>query len=731
MTFVFPVLLGGLLLMGVPLLLHLIMRPKPKRLPFPAFRFLAQRHQSNQRKLRLRHLLLLALRVLLIAAICLALARPKILSERINLGGDRAVAAVLVFDTSYSMEYAVGGRSRLEEAKRRARQLLDELPEGSRVAILDTAEPGGEWLPSVSLARERIDRLRLRPANGPVTSRLSEAYRLLTEVEQAAEDMGEGLARFLYVFSDRTQSSWDASRLQDLQQVRDRLTPGINVALVDVGVDSPADLAITDLKLPRQRIAADDKILIRATIQATGVDCETEVICRLDSERTADRKPIQLATGQSQVVTFERSGLTPGWHQAQVYLATNDALPFTNARFATFEVQGGRQVLTLADDPADAVAWELALKSSGDLHCRVGRTAELMRTMVPKDLEAYHAVCLLNVAEPDRDLWEKLEQFVTKGGGLAILPGGDKLNADAYNTPAAQKLLPGRLVKVVASKLAPGIRWDWTDATYRHPALAPFREWNAGFDIGQYPREAFRYWEVQPHPQAADVLIAYKDAEKRPALLERVFDRKKVRGRVLLFTTAMDGRSDWNNYLDSLTSFYLVLANKTATYLAGDAEEVNFSYVSGQLVSLTLPATPRSTLYSLEGPGLEGTEVILPRPENRGELTVGQAVAPGNYTLSSADRQRAACFSLNQPPDEGQLRRVPPEQIEALFGAGAVLPVGHSVNLREALQGHWGQPVELLPWLMILLLLMLAIENALANKFYRQEREEKRQGAPT
>src|SRR5437764_12761294 len=103
MTFVFPALLGGLLLVGIPILLHLIMRQKPKHLLFPAFRFLLERHRTNQRKLRLRHWLLLALRLMLVAGICLALARPKVFSGRLNLTGDRPVAAVLVFDTSYSM----------------------------------------------------------------------------------------------------------------------------------------------------------------------------------------------------------------------------------------------------------------------------------------------------------------------------------------------------------------------------------------------------------------------------------------------------------------------------------------------------------------------------------------------------------------------------------------------------------------------------------------------------
>src|SRR5437660_6823036 len=105
MTFVHPLLLTGLVLVGIPVLVHLIMRQKPKHLLFPALRFLMQKHRTNQRKLQLRHLLLLALRILLIAAVCLALARPKIFSERLNLSGDRPVAAVMLFDTSYSMEY--------------------------------------------------------------------------------------------------------------------------------------------------------------------------------------------------------------------------------------------------------------------------------------------------------------------------------------------------------------------------------------------------------------------------------------------------------------------------------------------------------------------------------------------------------------------------------------------------------------------------------------------------
>src|SRR4051794_37212495 len=157
MTFIHPILLGGLILVGLPVVLHLIMRQQPKRLIFPAFRFLQLRHRTNQRKLRLRHIILLALRMLLIALMCLALARPKLFSGRLGfLGDEQAATVVLVVDTSPSMEYTAGGKTRLEDAKARALELLDEVGEASRIAVLDSAEPTAEWALSRAAARERV-----------------------------------------------------------------------------------------------------------------------------------------------------------------------------------------------------------------------------------------------------------------------------------------------------------------------------------------------------------------------------------------------------------------------------------------------------------------------------------------------------------------------------------------------------------------------------------------------
>src|SRR5262245_55925886 len=207
-----PILLTGAALVGLPILLHLIMRQEPKRLTFPAFRFLKQQRQINQRKVRLRHLLLLLLRMGLIALICLSLWQPTFLSEGFSLRGGRPIAAVLVIDTSPSMGYilvtdrsgltevrqrglklleepAEGPWTCLDEARGRAMEILADLPNGSKVVILDTADRSEPvWVGELEVARQRVRDIKKPRANSqPVTRALESAYGLLARADAELE----------------------------------------------------------------------------------------------------------------------------------------------------------------------------------------------------------------------------------------------------------------------------------------------------------------------------------------------------------------------------------------------------------------------------------------------------------------------------------------------------------------------------------------------------------------
>jgi hypothetical protein len=742
MTFIHPLLLGGLLLVGIPVLIHLIMRQKPKHLLFPAVRFLLQCQQSNRRRLQLRHLILLALRMLLIAAICLALARPRVLNERLNLAADQAVDAVMIFDTSFSMGYTMSGKTRLELAAEHGLQLLKGFPEGSRVAILDTAEQGGDWIsPAGSakeLARERIAGLELRPISFPLTSQLATAYELLSRQESDPDRGDESVPKFLYVFSDRTEACWEGRLVESLKRLRDRIPPpGVHSVFIDVGVESPADLAIADLRLPQQAISPHEHVVIEATVAATGDTYDTQVECLVD-DKVLDRRPIHLGAGQSEVVRFDRGDWSPGYHQVVVQLGTKDAaLPFNDVRYATFLVRGSRKVLTITDhrgqnkhgEPQDPI-WALALRAGRAFDCEVKLTPEANR-LSPRELAAYRAICLLGVANPSEELWETLKQYVNQGGGLAVIPGGSEMERRNYDNEKALAVLPAKLDKPVV--LPPGtfLTWNWAEAK-KHPLMAPFQEWRAknNVDFFLWPPQVYRYWKVEPQPDAADEIILYSGKDRLPALLERRFDRKQVRGRVLLFTTALDDahmnpddRSQrWNDYLE--TSFFPVMPQKAVGYLSGETEDANINFLCGQSVPVPLASSVRFPSYTIVGPGLKGQEAIVNRADKQVELNMIQAIQPGNYKVTGKDTTVAA-FSLNVPPEESRLDRVPPDQIETLLGEGSLMGIDQKTSLSDALQNHWSQPIELLPLLMIVILLVLVVENLLANKFYRQEPQEK------
>src|SRR5262249_15004857 len=147
---------------------------------------------------------------------CLALARVKLFSERLNFSTDSPVAVVLLFDTSPSMEYGVNHKNRLDDARAKARELLADLPEGSKVAVFDSADLGGAWAKSVAEARAQVDRLQIRPGNAPVTRQIQQAFRLLESATRDDSAGGEAPPRVLLVFSDRTSPSWDDNEAKNL-----------------------------------------------------------------------------------------------------------------------------------------------------------------------------------------------------------------------------------------------------------------------------------------------------------------------------------------------------------------------------------------------------------------------------------------------------------------------------------------------------------------------------------
>lgn len=741
-----PILIAGAALVGLPILLHLILKQEPKRLVFPALRFLKLKQKTSERKMRLRHLLLLALRCLLIALFAAALYQPVARSTGVlNLAGEQPVAVVFVLDTSPSMGYTNGATTRLDDARRRALDLLDELPPNSRVAVVDPNDPAAGWEPTAADARRRIE--AIKEATGaavPVTTTLAAAYQLLRTVDAEAGDQAEPLPRLIAVFGDRAGNSWDANRVDDLTKLRDAVPlPSPVQIYFDVGEKTPANVAVLGLEMRPQRLAGSAEAVVTAVVRADGVQPEgvdTALTATLDGGPATRREAVSLVPGQPRAVTFKFADLKQGFHTVEVKLARDDALPFDNVRTLTFEVAARRRILTLADDPDAALAWELSHNvGTQEFECVVAKADP-----VP-DFAGYEAVTLLGVKAPADALAKRLTDYVDAGGKLLVIPDGpgsddDANRAEAYNA-ALGGLLPARLGDLIAREVDPadkkrgrGVPWKLDDdRDLAHPLLAPLREFRRKGNVDIFDparrRVAVKYRGGTLSANSA-VIATFDDSDdpkrRTPALVERTVGK----GTVLLLATRFDfpaseERGFWNDYAKTDHSWATVLPWLLVRHLCGSPDDAAYNFAAGQDVTVPLPpAGPtRARKVVVEGPGIAPRDAEAEIGDRQSELrlTPPRTLAAGAYTVRTTDDKNPweYRFSLNTPADESGLDPVPEEAIAALFGPAGVAAVDKGVTFRQLIETKFDQPVELFPMLMLLVLIFFAFEGVVANRFYK------------
>ena len=108
----------------VPLVLHLLSRARYKDVEWGGMMFLSGADARQRQSARLSQGLLLPVRMALVAALAIALARPLLQSPGSGSGDDGRVTAAVILDCSASMGFDENGRTRFELAQRAAKQVL-------------------------------------------------------------------------------------------------------------------------------------------------------------------------------------------------------------------------------------------------------------------------------------------------------------------------------------------------------------------------------------------------------------------------------------------------------------------------------------------------------------------------------------------------------------------------------------------------------------------------------
>jgi hypothetical protein len=377
-------------------------------------------------------------------------------------------------------------------------------------------------------------------------------------------------------------------------------------------------------------------------------------------------------------------------------------------QYFTVEVQPPPQVLVVSDTRAAAQYWIEALAPS--LLQKQGKSRWRCKYVAPaklakENLKGYAAVCLINVNEPSKGDWKRLAQFVEQGGGLAVVLGSE-VNSNAYDSPEAQAILPASLKGHV--KFLPPEFLDLQDLT--HPLLRKFADWGVA-ELTSV--EILKYWKVEPLP-GASVIATYSDGRTSPALLER----QHGRGRTVLFTTSVS-QNGWNDLPVAAGPYFLAFADQTLSYLTRQANAV-FNYTAGEDVVLKLDADHAEQKYLLRKP--EHQQPFLDMPEGRTSVTFHnspQLDQLGQYRILGADPESKfeRGFSLNPAPQEDQLARMEPAELDGLLGEKRYSLARSTEDLSRIVRGN-AIGREIFPFMVFLMLAAFTTEHLVANRFY-------------
>ncbi len=722
-------LAAGASLAALPVILHLFMKQTPKRVVFPALRLIRERQQRSRKKLRIKNWLLLLARMALVALMALALARPSLFSQT-SLGDQEVPTAIgLVLDTSLSMGYKEKDKTRLDEAKERAFDILKKTPDTSQVFVVDSADPGVPIALSPAAARKRIEGLTLRPTNRLLNAAVGQAYSALAASDRPRHEV--------YVLTDLTRSAWETTQpVEGLDKIK-KVRTGIATYVLRLTPKDAHDVAVTEAEPSSSVATQGEPVAVVAKVRSQGRATSRVVEFYLD-DIPREKKTVELPADGEAEVRFTTPKLDPKipFHQGFVRISgAPDPLAFDDVRYFSFKVESAKKVLVLSDLAndgefiADALDPDPATLPPGTpRNCRVDRVKTTQfGDQIREALKEYTCVFVNNVEGLGEIDWGRLNAYVREGGGL-VVGLGDRCQAEGYNGPNASQLLPATLEKPANPKSTTTFG---KVADFSHPLFNRYaRELEPA--LSQVP--VSHYWAVAP-TKAARVLLTY--ADNTPALLERSFKGAKT-GRVLLWTTPLARRADpkspaaWNEFPITNWSF-LAMMDQTVPYMAGTTAE-RLNYDAGEDVILPIDPTRQFKNYLVEfvGPGPKASDRLSPPVSNDALVIVApQSIGQWRVTASGPDGKRETMgFSLNPPPSETRLAQLETADLDLLFGGKDKYALADSAeSLKKHIElGRFGY--EIFPWLMFLILILVTLENLLANKFYRETGKRTAVGAP-
>jgi hypothetical protein len=702
--------LGGAAAIGLPLAVHWLTRPRPVRVGLSTLRFVQEAVRERRARHRLRDALVLAARVLAVACIALAFARP-LLGTAAGGEAPAAVERVVVVDTSASMGAVARGVPALERARGVAAKYL-ERGDGLRAdLILAGAKPHAVFQrPSSNLEalREELGQAQARP----------DPLNLAAAIAAAGDELAQaaGRRRELIIISDLQRTNWGTVDFSAIPADARIVVESVAAA------DPPENMAVAAVTV-RGRPAAGRETAVEVEVANFGrAPRAAQVELRLDG-RTYNLEQVCPPGGRARMtapVTFAGKGVVAG----EAALTSGDALAVDNRRAFVVDVRARPSYLLVtreaaAPAPTSSHFLERALAPLPPADAAGGQAGERVVRMAPggMDAQALAEADAVVLARPGR-----LDAAATALLGNALRRGKSILYAAADPVDATNL---GALARQAGADLRMPVE-------FLPPALGGAASRPAGA-AGGGPAAGIRH----------DLTLA---GVRRDDPVWAVFgDSLDATLNSLRFTAALSSRPVEGGLQDDLLATYsdrsaALVATRCGqgTLIVWNAELADSNVVSsgafvplvGELAARLIAGRPAAAVDA-------GGPLALALPADAGgpaDLAVtgpdGKPVAQGRlqeepgglvWRLAAGDRtgvyqvsrngQTLAAAAVVTPVEESDLASLPPDVLTGRLAGG------RQITVRGAATAENDGPDRAWAWLAVVAAVALAAETLVLRVF--------------
>ena len=418
MSFLQPFILIALPLMALPVLIHLINQQRHRTIPWAAMMFLMSAKRMSKGMARLRHLLILLMRVLAVGALIFAVSRPLSGGWLGSVGLSKPDATLILLDRSASMEMQdlQAGESKRSTALKRLAELLEQGDYGTHLILID----------STSGQMQEVDSPKAL-LNLPVTSATATSANIPAMLETALAYLkaNESGRTEIWICSDLKENDWDvhSGRWNAIRQAFAELQ-GVHQFLLAYTDPPSSNLSVRVENVQRWQQGSNAELILDVMVRRTdGSSGTRQVPIEFEVNNVRSVVEVELdtlgASLQGHRIPIDGK-LNSGWGSVSL---PGDANPLDNRFFFVFSEPPVRKAVVVSDDTKIGEAFRRALAIPMDNRLKhrvdvipVNRVAEI-------DWEST-ALLVWQAALPRGLVAEQISHFVNTGRVAMFFPPG-------------------------------------------------------------------------------------------------------------------------------------------------------------------------------------------------------------------------------------------------------------------------------------------------------------------